>query len=92
MNCLWLFILLFCCGNNSGRDNGNCGCNRERENTCKKENTCERECVSDRDTVCERESSCGCVEPCFEARPFMNFGNTTCGCEMTQNSGCECRQ
>ncbi len=103
MNCLWVLILLFCCGNNNGRNygrnnrrndgcnnvfsnNGSCECNREREKTC------ERECSDDRENACERENTCGCVEPRFEARPFMSFGNTTCGCEMTQNTGCECRQ
>ena len=74
MNCIWLLLIFFCCGNN------HCGCNnstwnnncnrcdrcdnrdnnrRSRENTC--ESVCETVCEAARDAVNENsDQGCGC--------------------------------
>lgn len=89
MNCLILLVLLFCCGNNNGR---NCGCesNKERESDCgcgnrnsrERENDCgcgnNREREGDRGCGNSRNDDCGCrsdvrPEPRLEPRPFISF-------------------
>lgn len=87
MNCLWLLVLLFFCGNNSG-----C-CVQSRES--KKECSCE--CTNnrrDRDDNCGCNSNnrrdnddedCGCMNPRnesrLEPRTFTSFNSSSCGCE-----------
>ena len=67
MNCIWLLILLFCCGNNNGRMNGcisDCARDavdwRNRSGSCN--NNDSRNCTCEREGVVERERSCeqGC--------------------------------
>lgn len=74
MNCIWILLLLFCCGNNNGCGNHNhnhcrhydgCGeCNNyNRRNTCEK--ACETVCETVCDAGCDRtpEPDCGCRRP-----------------------------
>lgn len=77
MNCCWILLLLLFCGNNGcGRQNDHddrdCGCERDRNDSCR-DSRRSRDCDND---------SCSCndsrFEPRFESRPF---GGSTCGCE-----------
>ena len=83
MNCIWLLLILFCCGNNNccGNTWSN-GCNNcrrcndnddydydRRDNTC--ENVCEAACEAARDAVYDNsDQGCGCGRRSF---PFTSY-------------------
>ena len=101
MNCLFLVLLLLCCGNNgTGFADGNCGGNsgwgcgeqRRQGRGGGDWGWGRREGPGGR---CERpeEDGCGCrndfrPEPRFEQRPFMFNQNSDCGCDKPQNNDC----
>lgn len=103
MNCLFLVLLLLCCGNNGcALSDEGCGCGRSgggcRENN-RDRNRRDSDCGCGRQNGnsgrCERpeEDSCGCrndfrSEPRFEQRPFMFNQNSDCGCDKPQNNDC----
>lgn len=75
MNCCWILLLLFFCGQNG---NGICG---QADRGC----GCGCEVEPPKPPCCNREPEpCPCdeprFEPQFESRPFSGNGST-CGCE-----------
>ena len=101
MNCLFLVLLLLCCGNNgAGFADGNCGGNsgcgrREQRRQDRRDSDCGCGRRDGNGGRCERpeEDGCGCrndfrPEPRFEQRPFMFNQNSDCGCDKPQNNDC----
>ncbi len=73
MNCLWLILLLFCCGGNSDCErvgNQSCGCTRRRD----RDDDCG--CTRSR----ERDDDCGCSRR-TSVPGFSRCEKDTCGCE-----------
>ncbi len=59
MNCLWIILLLFGCGNNCGRNCGcSCGNTRGRNDSRSCNDGCDNDCGCDNDW--RRDSDCGC--------------------------------
>lgn len=104
MNCWYLIILLFLCGNCGSLSSG-CGCNapsgagnaqrggqRNDRGDCQRNSQRERGCDCD----CDNErtqgyGSFGCDDGMMQSRAFTGFANNaTCGCEEKQEDNCGC--
>lgn len=94
MNCIWILLLLFGCGNFGSNYACNNGCNQNTRNRCNDScrnnghaNVCHHTCG------CEElvENNCGCGE-CIQPR------NNNCGCEnererdRDRDDDCDCKK
>lgn len=103
MNCLFLVLLLLCCGNDGG--NG-CGCFGGR-NMMGREGVCERRDGQGRERDRDRNEGCGCndrdrnegngrrnddcQESRLDSRSFIPYPGPSCGCDEPVNrGGCNC--
>ncbi|RJW35915.1 hypothetical protein DXC97_21640 [Lachnospiraceae bacterium TF09-5] len=66
MNCLYLLLLLCCCGQsgNSGCQNNNCGCGGRHQHGCQNNNSCG---CQNNNSFGGQGNSCGCAAPCAES-------------------------
>ena len=83
MNCIWILLLLSCCGGNHG-----CNANNKCEHNhcvCDRVERCERNCERTCERSCERACERACEERC-ENRCENNCENV-----YDRNSGCSDR-
>lgn len=81
MNCLWLILILACCGGqNCGLGNDGCGCGQSRGGSSRRDNGC----------GCRvQEDDCGCDGQRRRVSSMPSFGRNsdsdTCGCDMQED-------
>ena len=96
-SCLWILLLLGCCGNsgNSGCGSNSCGCNQN--NYCGCCNNCNDNCNSN----CGCDDNCGCNNNLIQPRVnnsyrYQNQRNNNwyhdndCGCQNKNNWDDDC--
>ena len=90
MNCLWIILLLFGCGNNWSR-NGSCGCGCGNDHGRDRDCGCDNDYGRDRDCGCDndygRDRDCDYDSSVRSSRyPNVSRSSETCGCEKSDES------